>query len=66
MNYDFAQIRKVDGSEVMIKFTIVQDYKEGNKNKKVLKGVDESGNTYTATGINDDSYKINAHDVKRT
>jgi hypothetical protein len=66
MNYDFAQVVKVEGEQVMVMFTIKAEYMEGKKIKKQLAGVDEQGNEYTAIGVNGYNYKINATQVERT
>lgn len=65
MNYDFAQIVTVAGDQVLVEFTIREQYQEGKKIIKMLTGVDENGGSYTAIGVTDDNYKINATKVAK-
>jgi hypothetical protein len=65
MNYDFAQIIKMGSEQVLIQFTIREEFKDGSKIKKVLTGVDENGGSYTAMGVNDENFKINATQVTK-
>lgn len=65
MNHDFAQVITVKGDQVLIAFTIREEFQEGKKIKKMLTGVDENGGSYTAIGVTDESYKINAIEVAK-
>jgi hypothetical protein len=66
MNYDFAQIVKVDGSEVRVMFTCHSESRENGKAKKILAGVDEMGGAYSAIGVNDCMDKTIATQVTRS
>lgn len=65
MTYDFAQITTVGAEQVMIEFTVRGEFQEGRRIKKFLTGVDENGGSYTAIGVQDKNYKINATQVAK-